>query len=44
LPRARSGYDLFDPQADTTVRVNRATARTLTGIAHIYYRLFPIGR
>ena len=41
LPRARRGYELFDPQADTTVRVNRATARTLTGIAHIYYRPFP---
>ena len=40
LQRGR-GYDLFDPQADTTVRVNRATARTLTGIAHIYYRPFP---
>ncbi len=41
LSRARRGYDLFDPQADTTIRVNRATARTLTGIAHIYYRPFP---
>ena len=41
LPRARRGYDLFDPQADTTVRVNRATARTLTGIAHNYYRPLP---
>ncbi len=40
-PGARQGYDLFDPQADSTIRVNRATARTLTGIAHIYYRPFP---
>ena len=37
----QAGYDLFDPQADTTIRVNRATAQTLTGIAHIYYRPFP---
>jgi NHLM bacteriocin system ABC transporter ATP-binding protein len=41
LPRSRRGYDLFDPQADTTVRVTQATARALTGVAHIYYRPFP---
>jgi NHLM bacteriocin system ABC transporter ATP-binding protein len=41
LPRSRIGYDLFDPQADTTVRVKRDTARALTGIAYIYYRPFP---
>ena len=41
LPRARHGYELFDPQTDSTVRLNRDTARTLTGIAFVYYRPFP---
>ena len=41
LPRAGRGYDLFNPEQDTRVRVNRGAARTLNGVAYVFYRPFP---
>ena len=41
LPRARRGYDLYDPGASARTRVTRTVAQTLTGIAYSFYRPFP---
>jgi ATP-binding cassette subfamily C protein len=41
LPRSGRGYDLFNPETDTTVRVNRTTAARLNGNACVFYRPFP---
>jgi ATP-binding cassette subfamily C protein len=39
--RGARGYDMFDPVKDTIVRVNRQAARTLNGVAYVFYRPFP---
>jgi NHLM bacteriocin system ABC transporter ATP-binding protein len=41
LPRKGRGYELFDPAADTTVRVHRGIAGKLSGVAYVFYRPFP---
>jgi NHLM bacteriocin system ABC transporter ATP-binding protein len=41
LPGSGRGYDLFDPQVEEAVHVNRRTATSLSGIAYVFYRPFP---
>jgi NHLM bacteriocin system ABC transporter ATP-binding protein len=41
LPRARVGYEWFDPASDSSVRIDRKTAPRLSGIAYVFYRPFP---
>jgi len=41
LLRRSGGYDLVNPADFSSTRVNRKTATTLSGIAHVFYRPFP---
>jgi ATP-binding cassette subfamily C protein len=41
LPRAGTGYELFDPRENSRVGVDGKSARTLSGVAWVFYRPFP---
>jgi len=41
LPHSNTSYRLFDPAAQSTVRVGAKAAETLSGAGYIFYRPFP---